>query len=73
MMKNPNPAEVLESKEKLPKELLEIVAGGYEDDECPWCGAPLKFGKEPNRYGEWTYWVKCTGATCHYTYFWLDE
>jgi len=77
MIKNTNVAVVEESVEKLPAELLEIIAGGSgpldPGQYCPLCGAPLATGREREMmYGYWECWAECTNADCFYTYLWYE-
>ena len=77
MMKNTNVAVVEEAVEKLPAELLEIIAGGGSPLDpgqyCPWCGAPLVTGREREMmYGYWECWAECTNPDCGYTDLWYE-
>ena len=76
MVKAATPAAVQEPMEKLPTELLEMVAGGdwtVPNPYCPWCGGRLTFGREYDEETEsWECWAECTGRICPYTTVWYE-
>ena len=61
------------SRHELPKEYLDVVAGGMYDDEdeedcCPWCGGPIKLFMD---CGEWVFYCAWCSRIMMGSDFWL--